>query len=162
VRRNDREVTDIEQIRSIIEKCRVCHVAMVDKGMPYVVPLSFAYVLDGDTLTLYFHCAKKGRKIDILRESNSVCFEMACEGKLGVIKNPCNSGYYFESVLGIGHAEFIEDIAEKCDALALIVKHQSQQDFVFTENQANSVCVFKIVSTDFTGKKKPNPNEQTA
>lgn len=158
MRRKDREVSDTEEIKSIIEKCKVCHLAMVDKGLPYVVPLNFGYTMDDKSLTLFFHSAKIGRKIDILKENNAVCFEMAFEGKLGHIENPCNSGFYFESVIGFGNVEFIEDITEKCNALTLLMKHQSNQDFVFAEKQVNNVCVYKVVSTDFIGKKKPNPN----
>ena len=157
MRRKDREVSNKEDIKGIIEKCKVCHLAMVDKGLPYVIPLNFGYILDDNSLTLYFHSAKAGRKLDILKENNAVCFEMAWEGKLGHVENPCNSGYYFESVHGFGHVEFVEDINEKCNALTLLMKHQRNQDFVFTEKQTNSVGVYKVASTDFTGKKKPNP-----
>lgn len=160
MRRQDREVPDIGGIRDIIEKCKVCHVAMIDAGTPYVIPLNFGYTLEEGALTLYFHCAKEGRKLDILRRNNAVCFEMAWEGKLGHIENPCNSGYYFESVHGFGRAEFVEDVEEKCRALSLLMKYQSGQDFVYTAQQASSVCVFKIISTDFTGKKKANPKAQ--
>ena len=157
MRRKDREVSTQEGIKNIIEKCKVCHLAMVDKGMPYVVPLNFGYTIDDNALTLFFHSAKTGRKTDILLENNAVCFEMACEGKPGVIEDPCNAGYYFESVLGSGQVEFIENVPEKCNALTLLMKHQSKRDFTFTEKQANSVCVFKVVSTDYAGKRKPNP-----
>lgn len=157
MRRKDREISNIEEIKHIIEKCKVCHLAMVDKGLPYVVPLNFGYIIDINSLTLFFHSAKTGRKLDILNENNAVCFEISCEGELGYVENPCNSGYYFESVHGFGHVEFIEDINEKCNALTLLTKHQTNQDFVFTEKQADNVCVFKVVSTDFVGKKKPKP-----
>jgi Predicted flavin-nucleotide-binding protein len=43
MRRKDREVKDIEGINDIIKSCKTCHVAMVDDGMPYVIPLSFGY-----------------------------------------------------------------------------------------------------------------------
>ena len=160
MRRKDREVSNIDDIRGIIEKCKVCHLAMIDKGLPYVVPLSFGYKFDGDKLTLYFHSANEGRKIAILKESSGVCFEMADEGKLGLVENPCNSGYFYESVIGFGQVEFVDDDDEKCEALTLIMKHQTNQDFVFTAKQANTVCVFKAVSVDFTGKKKPDPSGQ--
>jgi nitroimidazol reductase NimA-like FMN-containing flavoprotein (pyridoxamine 5'-phosphate oxidase superfamily) len=160
MRRKDREVSSEEEIKSIIEKCKVCHLAMVDKGLPYVVPLNFGYTLEDDSLTLFFHSAKAGHKLDILKENNAVCFEMAFEGKLGHIENPCNSGYYYESVHGFGHVEFVEDIGEKCNALTLLVKHISGQDFDFTGKQADGVCVFKVVSTDFTGKRKPGPSQK--
>lgn len=161
MRRNDREVSNIEEIKCIIEKCKVCHLAMVDKGLPYVVPLNFGYIIDNKSLTLFFHSAKTGRKLDILNENNAVCFEMAHEGQLHCVDDPCRSGYYYDSVHGFGNVEFIEDISEKCNALTMLMKHQTKQDFVFTEEQATSVCVFKVVSPDFIGKRKPNPNDNT-
>jgi len=161
MRRKDREVSNMEDIRGIIEKCKVCHLAMADRGLPYVVPLSFGYKIDGDVLTLYFHSAKTGHKIDILRDNSAVCFEMACECKLGLVENPCNSGYFYESVLGFGQAGFVENDDEKCEALTLLMKQQANQDFVFTIQQADTVCVFKVISSDFTGKRKPQPSGQT-
>lgn len=157
MRRKDREITDINEIRDIVEKCKVCHLAMIDDGKPYAVPLNFGYTIDGNTLTLYFHSAKEGRKIDILKKNSTVCFDMLCEGKLGKIIDPCNSGYYFECVMGFGSAEFVDNVEEKCRALSLLVKHQSNQDFEFNEKQAEAVCVFKVSTNDFTGKRKPVP-----
>lgn len=158
MRRKDREVSDIDGIINIIEKCKVCHVAMVDNGLPYVVPLNFAYTIKENTLTLYFHSAKTGRKLDILQQNNNVCFEMVCEGKLGHVENPCNSGCFFESVLGFGKIEFIDDVDEKCKALTLLMRYQANQEFSFTPEQANSVCIYKIITKDFIGKKKPTPS----
>ena len=159
MRRKDREVTDMNGIEEILLQCKTCHVAMVDDGAPYVVPLSYGYkILDGNVLELYFHSALEGRKIDVLKRNSSVCFEMSYEGKPVHSDTTCNSGYYFASVIGFGEAVFIEDVDEKCNALSIMFRHQAGRDVTFTADQAESVCVFKIVSTDFTGKKKPQPN----
>ena len=159
MRRKDREVTNISDIEEILLQCRTCHVAMVDDGLPYVVPLSYGYkILDGNVLELYFHSAFEGRKIDVLKRSGKVCFEMANEGEPVHSETPCNSGYYFASVVGFGEAVFIDNDNEKRNALSILFKHQTGRDVTFTSDQAKSVCVFKIVSTDFTGKKKPRPN----
>ena len=159
MRRKDREVTDIDGIEEILLQCKTCHVAMVDNGSPYVVPLSYGYkILSGNTLELYFHSALEGRKLDVLRRNNKVCFEMSNEGDPVQAEIPCNSGYYFTSVVGYGEAVFIENAEEKCKALSIIFSHQVGKNITFSPEQASSVCVFKIVSTDFTGKKKPRPN----
>jgi len=156
MRRKDREITDINGIEEILLQCKTCHVAMVDDGAPYVVPLSYGYrILGGNTLELYFHSALEGRKLDILKRCNKVCFEMSYEGVPIHSENPCSSGYYFASVIGFGEAVFIDDLNEKCSALSVMFKHQAGRDVAFSEEQAKNVCVFKIVSTDFTGKKKP-------
>lgn len=156
MRRKDREVTDGAQITNILNQCKTCHLAMVEDGLPYVIPLSFAYELDGGTLVLYFHSAKEGRKLDALRKNSAVCFEICTEGEpIFAVKSPCNSGYYFSSVHGFGNVQFINDVAEKCSALALLMKHQANIDVEFTAAQAESVCAYKITTTDFTGKRKP-------
>jgi nitroimidazol reductase NimA-like FMN-containing flavoprotein (pyridoxamine 5'-phosphate oxidase superfamily) len=157
MRRNDMEVRDRSGIEEIILSCKTCHVAMVDGDMPYLVPLSFGHRFIGDRLELYFHSAHEGRKINILRMNNKVCFEMTFEGEPIFPDTPCKSGYFFGSVIGNGEVVFIDDAAEKCEALSVLFKHQSGKDAVFTQDQADTVCVFKIVSTDFTGKKKYKP-----
>jgi len=159
MRRKDREVTDINGIEEILLQCKTCHVAMVDDGEPYVVPLSYGYrIIDGNTLELYFHSAMEGRKIDILKQNNKVCFEMAFEGTPIHSETPCNSGYYFASIIGFGEVIFIEDSNEKCKMLSIMFKHQAGKDVSFTADQAKNVCVYKIISTNFTGKRKPRPN----
>lgn len=157
MRRKDREVTDIEEIEEIIKGCKTCHVAMALEGEPYVVPLSYGYERKGDVLTLYFHSAKEGKKLDILHKNSRVCFEMALEGELARTRIPCNSGYYYSSVIGRGNVEFVEDVEEKCYALSLLMKHQAGWDTVFGEKQAETVCVYKICTKDFCGKKKTRP-----
>lgn len=156
MRRKDREVTDISQIRAILDTCKTCHLAMVDEGGPYVIPLSYAYELeDSDTLTLYFHSAREGRKISALQKNGSVCFEMSAKGEpIFDEATPCESGYYYSSVHGFGTARFIEDADEKCRALALIMKHQAALEITFTPAQANAVCVFKVTASSFTAKQK--------
>ena len=156
MRRNDREVTDIGGIEEILKMCKICRLAMVDDGMPYVVPLNFGYtILDGNVLELYFHSALEGRKLDVLRRNNKVCAEISHEGEPLYAEVPCKSGTYYSSVIGFGEATIIEDVDEKCKALAVLFKHQADREVTFTAEQAATVCVFKVVSTDFTGKQKP-------
>lgn len=160
MRRSDRQVTDFGKIKQILDDCKTCHLAMVDNGQPYVIPLSYAYTIDNEVLTLYFHSAKEGRKISVLHKNNTVCFEMCNEGvPVFAAKTPCNSGYYYSSVHGFGSVYFIDDISEKCSALSLLMNHQANIKFDFTTEQVDSVCVFKVISTDFTGKMKPRPVE---
>lgn len=156
MRRADREVKSAEEIRAILALCKTCHVAMVDEGIPYVVPLSFGYELQDGELTLFFHSAKEGRKMDIWRRNRTVCFAISCEGEpIFSAQTPCNSGYYFSSVIGTGEVEFLPDGTEKCEALTRLMKHQTGMEIAFSEEQAKAVCVYRVVSKDFTGKRKP-------
>lgn len=155
MRRNDREVTDLKEIEAILRECKTCHLAMTDNGMPYVIPISYGYELSENTLTLFFHSAREGRKIDILRNNSDVCFEMSSEGELSFSsKTPCSSGYYFKSVHGFGNVSFLEDHNEKCRALTLLMKHQTMSDVEFNFAQTKNLCIFKVTSTSFSGKRR--------
>lgn len=155
MRRQDREVTDLAEMREILDSCKTCHVAMVDNGIPYVVPLSYGYCIYGNTLTLYFHSAKKGRKIAILQKNNLVCFAISSEGEAVFPETPCHSGYCFSSIIGEGEVVFIDSDDEKRAALACMFEHQSGQKVNFSAEQANDVLIYKIVSESYVGKKKP-------
>lgn len=154
MRRKDREVTKINEITDILDMCKTACIAMTDGGVPYIVPLSYGYEWKEDCLELYFHCAKEGKKLEILKCNNEVCFTVFSEGELLHAENPCNSGYYFSSIIGNGVVEFIEDPEEKNYALQRMFAHQAGKKVEFTEAQMDSVCVFKIVSRDYTGKRK--------
>ncbi|AEE15505.1 pyridoxamine 5'-phosphate oxidase family protein [Treponema brennaborense] len=158
MRRTDRAVTDIREIEEIISTCKTCHVAMIDGTVPYVVPLNFGYELNERQLTLYVHCAAEGRKIDVWRANPLVCFDAVNEGEPLFPETPCNSGYYFSSVIGTGRIEAVENAAEKCRALALLMKHQCGKDIAFTAAQAAAVAVYRIISADYTAKRKSRPH----
>lgn len=174
MRRKDREVLGDENIAKIIEQCTTVHVAMTDDAdasMPYVIPLSFGYNLNSGVLELYFHCAHVGKKLDCIRKNPNVAFSMCVENRIEIHENVyCKSGRFYASVVGQGKAEIVEDIAEKCRGLSLLMKrqaaaphhpdsaHTSQSatphKFEFTPEHAATVTVFKITSTNFTGKAK--------
>lgn len=46
---------------------------------------------------------------------------------------------------------------EKIKALSLLMKRQAGVDITFNDEQAKTVCVYKIVTNDFSGKRKPQP-----
>lgn len=174
MRRKDREVLGDENIAKIIEQCTTCYVAMmddVDARMPYVIPLSFGYSLKDGVLELYFHCAHVGKKLDCIRKNPNVAFSMCVENRIEIHEdNYCKSGRFYASIVGQGKAEIVEDVAEKCRGLSLLMERQAAGDphasgsapsmhvphkFEFTPEQAATVTVFKITSTNFTGKSKP-------
>lgn len=154
MRRKDRQVTDVNEIISIISKCEVCRLGMVDGDRPYVVPMNYGYELCGGMPTLYFHCAAEGFKLDILRRNPCVCFEVDAGQKIITGPEPCEYSYKYESVIGSGRAVFIEEHSEKAHALRKIVEHYAGAgDFHFPESQLHAVTVFKIQAEECTGKR---------
>lgn len=155
MRRSDREVTEIEEIIGIVEKCDVCRVAMSDDGKPYIVPMNFGYDYVGGRLTLYFHCAKTGKKLDIIKENPYVCFEMDCSHSLiDGGDTACKYGMAFESVIGTGNIYMCAGREEKRKGLAALMgKYTPGKRFAFTDEDIESVAVLKLVAGDFTAKR---------
>ena len=154
MRRKDREVTNENEIISIIDQCDVCKIAMIDKDKPYVVPMNFGYSVRNHIVTLYFHSANEGRKIDVLKINPNVCIEMDCGHKLLIGDTDCAYSMEYESLIGNGQVEFIESIAEKNFALTLIMKkYTSKDNFSFDEKAISRLTVFQIVLSDLVGKR---------
>lgn len=141
---------------AVVENCRICRLAMVDDGKPYLVALNFGYQRRGDDLVLYFHSAMEGRKMDIWRKAPEVWFEMDTVNEYieGTPEKPCAYCWRFDSVMGSGRIEFITDPAEKKYALDKLIQHMDRSDKTFTypEDMLARTCVYKVVSSDITGK----------
>lgn len=156
MRRSDREITDFSEILSIIGDCKVIRLAMLDEqGFPYIIPLNFGYRCEGGALTLYFHSAREGRKLDLLRRDPRAAFEMDCRGTLETSPHACGFGYCYASVIGRGTVEFLEG-EEKLLGLAALMRHMAGREDRFTEEQARGVEVLALRVTSLTAKaKKP-------
>ena len=154
MRRSDRAVTAPEEIRGILERCKVCRLAMLDEAGLYIVPLSFGYAFEDGRLTLYFHSAQEGRKIAALAASPQVAFEM--DGGHELIRGsvPCAFSTNYESITGTGRAVFCETDAEKIAGLRSIMVHQAGQDFSFTGQMAENVAVFRVEADTYTAKAR--------
>lgn len=158
MRRKDREIIEREEIMDVIDRCKVCHLAMAENNRPYVVPMNFGYEMTEDRLTLYIHSASEGKKLDILRKNGYVCFEMCEEsGMIYDSRNPCSSGCYYASVTGNGMAEFVTEPEEKARALSLLMRHMVNEDITFTGQQSAPVCIIKITAENLTGKRRTRP-----
>ncbi len=159
MRRRDREVTDLEQIRAILDGAKVMHLGMSDGGAPYVLPLNYGYALEDGALRLFFHSAREGRKVDILAENPRVFAEIDCElGLKGAGDDACVYGYYFASVMGPGTARLLTDGEEKLAALRVLMKHQTgREGFSFIPESVARVNVYEVKLDSFTAKCNPKP-----
>lgn len=156
MRRTDREVTDEGKIREILEKAQIVHVGMIDDDRPYVVPMHYGYQYEEGVLTLYMHGAKEGRKCDILEKNPQVFIEIETDVEdVGGGEVPCNYGSSYASVMGDGKADIVTDVAEKIEALQILMCTQTKRDFVITEQMCQSVQVFRIVVPHLTAKCRP-------
>ncbi len=154
MRRKDREVTDERELLAILDECHVCRIAVHDEQGLYIVPLNFGYSYENSRLTLYFHGAKEGRKIDAARRVSPAAFEMDCGGRLIEAPTACGHGYAYKSLIGTGALSLVGDGEEKKRALALIMRCQTGRDFTFDDKAADSVSVLRLDVDAFTGKRR--------
>lgn len=157
--RRERQVTDINEIIKILDNSKVLHLGLVDGDEPYVVPMNYGYTYENEKLTVWLHCARQGRKLDIMKVNPKVFFEMEYgitpfEGEVA-----CKYGITYSSIMGRGVATIIEDVETKKIALSSLMKTQTGKNFEFDDRMAEVVGVVKIDVLEFTAKHRPLPKE---
>jgi uncharacterized protein len=150
MRKTEDEIKDREEIDSILKQAQVCRLAMVEGNAPYIVPMNFGY----QDNCLYFHCAREGKKLDILRQNQEVCFEVDIEDQ--IVKAPgniCSWSSKYRSVIGFGKALVLENWQEKAAALNIITAHYGAAHHDFSEKEVARLSIIKIEINSMTGKK---------
>ncbi len=145
MRRKDREIQDEHRIEEIIKACDSIRLGFLDKSEIYIVPMNFGYTFDG-RYTFYFHSAKEGRKIDIIKDRPTVGFEMDTKYGLSTSDVACKFSSSFQSIIGTGIVEVIEREGEKKFALNRIMhKSTGRDDWDFDKASFDSVLTFKLI-----------------
>jgi nitroimidazol reductase NimA-like FMN-containing flavoprotein (pyridoxamine 5'-phosphate oxidase superfamily) len=148
MRRSDKQLTDIAEIEAVIRSSEICHLAMVDDGKPYVVPMNFGY----ENGALYFHSAPEGRKIDALEKNPDVCFSIIGRNDLVTGEKACSWTAKYTSVTGTGKGEVLRDTEEKEKGMSILMSQYSDREFDFSEVDLTGVVVIKIAINEMTGK----------
>jgi nitroimidazol reductase NimA-like FMN-containing flavoprotein (pyridoxamine 5'-phosphate oxidase superfamily) len=149
MRRKEQEITDKSVIESIMERGKVCRIGLCDSGNPYVVPVAFGY----RDHCLYFHSAREGRKIDVLKQNNRVCVEVDIDVQFMPSEPPCSWRVKYLSVIGFGRASFVETAQEKREALDVIMGHYSGQSCQYADEAVAKVAIIKVEFDAITGKR---------
>jgi len=151
VLRKKQEITEKSAIEAIIRESVVCRLALSDNDQPYIVPLCFGYQDDN----LYFHTGSRGRKLEILKRNQKVCFEF--EVGVDVVKGekPCKWNMLYKSVIGSGKAvilENIDDMEERQRAVEIIIRQYSDKLFSLSDIKLNKIVIIKVKIDEMTGK----------
>jgi len=156
MRRKEKEITGINEKLEIIAKCNVCRIGLSENNYPYIVPLNYGFSYNDGKLSLYFHCAIEGKKMDIIKKNNNACFEIDCDTKLIEGEKPCNYGYEFKSIIGFGKIVILDTKDEKSEGLNYLMKNLTGKylKYDFNENELKNVIILKMLVDEFTGKQK--------
>jgi hypothetical protein len=150
MRKKEREIKDRNLIDDIIRRCQVCRLAMCYDGQPYIVPLNFGY----DGHFLYFHAALEGRKIDIIKNNNRVGFEFDILNEIVRAEKACDWGAQYESVIGSGTAEIVDDVETKKIALEWIMRQYGSVLKDFSDEILKKTLVLRVRILEISGKVK--------
>ncbi len=149
VRRGDKEIGDLEEIERILKEAFICRIAMCEGDRPYCVPMIYCY--EGGRI--YLHSAKEGKKLEVLKANNRVCFEVETGVEVVRKGKPCSWTLRYRSVVGRGRAHIVEDLEEKRRALECILERVSPgYRYEFSEEEIGSVIVIRIDVEELSGK----------
>ena len=153
MRRADREVRQFKQMLEILDACDCCRLGLIDDGYAYIVPLNFGYDVHGEALTLFFHGACEGKKLDLLRAQHTASFEMDTKHALVPGQSPCQYSYSYRSIMGRGSVRILKDSAEKIHGLSRIIERYALADkWTFPEKAVDSTAVIALTVTDWSCK----------
>ncbi len=159
IRRADRAITDVKEIEKIVSKAKILHLGLIDEGYPYIIPLHYGYEYDKERniYIFYMHSAKTGHKLNLISKNPNVCIELETDVKLisgGEV--PCEYSSFYSSYVGKGTGFIVESNDEKSHALKLLMKNQTNKEFIFTEQMLSSITVIKVKIYQYTAKAKNN------
>lgn len=114
LRRDSKEVKDLDRIDQILSTSRVGYLGLYDREGTYVVPLNFTW----HNNKIYFHGSNQGRKIDGIKNNNIItCFTVSQE--YGTIADPvpAETGTSYFSAMVFGRVSIVKSLEEATSAL---------------------------------------------
>lgn len=146
------EVAGGADVLDILWRCDTARIGMSGPDGPYVVPVSFGMEVADGRAALYFHCARKGLKADLLASDSRVCVEGDIFLGYEVERHGITTRY--ESAIGFGRCEIVEDDGEILKGLRLICEHCGFSEVPLdTCLGLAAVRVYRVDLESVTGKR---------
>jgi len=118
------EIKDEKIIEELLDSVEYGTLAICADNKPYSLPLNFVKVGDA----FYFHGAKRGKKVEILKQNTQVSFSVVQAYSMiqsyfsSKDKLACPATQFFKSVIVDGVILFVEERDEKVMALTAFMK----------------------------------------
>jgi len=130
--RPNRELKAQEEIQSMLKNGKYAIISMCRNNEPYIVTLSYGY--DAEKNSLYFHCSKKGLKLDFIASNNKVCATVIEDG--GYIMDECSHEY--KSLVFWGDMLIVNDLNEKKHGMNILLNHLENKPSIINEYMLKS------------------------
>jgi uncharacterized protein len=115
----DRAAYDSETVFRILDEGFICHIGFVADGQPYVIPTGYARVED----TLYVHGSAASRMLRTLAGGVQLCVTVTLVDGLVLARSAFHHSVNYRSVVILGRATPVEDLAGKLRALEAFTEH---------------------------------------
>jgi nitroimidazol reductase NimA-like FMN-containing flavoprotein (pyridoxamine 5'-phosphate oxidase superfamily) len=152
IRRKEKIVTDKDEKILPFKIAKYVTIAMCEGDEPYLVTLSHGY--DEENNRIYFHCAKEGKKGDILKKNRTVWGQVLLDK--GYQQGSCDHLYHTTQFKG--QASFVEDVKEKKRALKIMIKQLEEDPDKVIERQVKPDSVNRVyigrIDIDYISSKK--------
>ncbi len=114
----EKAVTDRAILHAVLDAGRVAHLAVVEDGQPFVVPVAYAR-RDDEVL---FHGSTASRLFRRLAEGQPTCLTVTLLDGLVLARSLFESSMTYRSAMVLGHARRLEG-EDELDALRVISEH---------------------------------------
>ena len=149
-RKPSKQISDPAEVRAILARGNLLHLAMCREGQPYVVPMNYGY----EQGRIYLHTGPRGLKMELLAANPRVSFAV-CEGVEFIpAGQPCKWDTRYRSVVGLGAASLVQDPAEKLLGLRAIARACGHRDEgEMPAEKVRMVAVLRIDIDHLSGKR---------
>ena len=149
MRRKDKLIEDKAIIQEILSTTLICSIALLDTEYPYILPVNFGYADNA----LFFHGARVGRKVDLIKQNNKVGFEITHAHKIIKADTSCDWTTQYRSIIGVGTIEIITNFEEKKKGLDIIMQQHGKKENSYKDKVVERVAVFKLNIVSLTAKQ---------
>jgi len=157
VREPHRGAYDRETIYAILDQGLVCHVGFAVDGQPYVIPTMYARVGDA----VYFHGSAASRMLRNLSSGVSVCLTVTLPDGLVLARSVFNHSMNYRSVVALGQATLVSDLAEKLAALRgfteKILPGRWKEARQPNEKELKATSILRLPLTEASAKMRVGP-----
>ena len=157
MRRKEKAVTEPADIESIIGAAPYFTLGLTDGAEAYMVPLDFGYSPNDQALgSVYFHCARSGRKLEIIKANSQVSLLFVAAGHALIDEGDgsmaCTLNTDYRSVMALGEARIIENEEEKLAAMRVVLRQHGCEHLPVAPDNLAKTALVRIDLKEAVGK----------
>ncbi len=157
MRRKEKAVTELADIENIIGAASYFTLGLTAGAEAYMVPLDFGYNSNGQALgSVYFHCARSGRKLELIKANPQVSLLFVAAGHALIDEGDgsmaCTLNTDYRSVMALGEARIIENEDEKLAAMRVVLRQHNCEHLPVAPDNLAKTALVRIDLKEAVGK----------